>query len=124
MSFLKEVHINCDTLGQINYGSLLLMKEFHPITKILNLESNVNMRAKKAKVNAVIDDEVFQITFNNVAFHVDKNSKVVLHDEKYVFINTVDWFTGTLSKSEEDKVAEPFVKGLIKSNKITKWGHN
>ena len=86
----------------------------------MNLESQFNMKAKKVKINTIIDEEVFQITFTNSSLHIWKDSKVVLYDNRYVFVNTVDCFEGTLSKVEEDKTAEPFVKNLIYKNKITK----
>lgn len=86
----------------------------------MNLESQFNMKAKKVKINTIIDEEVFQITFTNSSLHIWKDSKVVLYDNRYIFVNTVDCFEGTLSKVEEDKTAEPFVKNLIYKNKITK----
>ena len=56
------------------------------------------------------------MTITNWSFNIHKETSVILHEDKYVFINSVDLFSGEVFKGEESKEVEPFLKTLIEEN--------
>lgn len=61
----------------------------------------------------IVEDQVRQVSFTNVSFNIGKETLVILEEEKYVYVNVVDQFSGELVKTEENKEVEPFLREII-----------
>jgi hypothetical protein len=104
-------------IGFLKYEALISMKYLIVETVIKKAGESDNFKVSRIKLNVIIDEHVKQVSFKDVSFNVNKETDVILHDQKYIFINSIDQFTGTLVKDEESKEVEPFLQKLIEGNK-------
>jgi hypothetical protein len=103
-------------IGFLKYEALMAMKHCKLNTVIQKNGDNDNFRVSKVKLNVIIDGQVRQVSLKDVSFNANKETNVILHEKNYVFVNSVDQFTGTLVKDEESKEVEPFLHKLIEDN--------
>lgn len=106
----------------MKYEALAAMKDFKAKVEVTTGLENINFRIKKAKLNAVVDDEVKQVTFHDLHVKTGREAPVILHNNEYVFLNSVELFKGTLNKFEESKTVEPFLKELIETYEVSSLG--
>jgi hypothetical protein len=104
-------------IGFLKYEALMSMKYLIVETVIQKAGESDNFKVSRIKLNVIMDDQVRQVSFKDASFNVNKETDVILHDQKYIFINAIDQFTGTLVKDEESKEVEPFLQKLIEDNK-------
>mmetsp|Transcript_811 Transcript_811/g.683 ORF Transcript_811/g.683 Transcript_811/m.683 type:complete len:408 (-) Transcript_811:27-1250(-) len=109
----NQITLDFETICFVPFGTLLSMKQLKSKAVLINKEAINTIKVKSAKLNILNEGVVRQITFSDVGFNIGKDTSVIVHDSKYVFINAVEQFTGELSKKEEDKEAESFLKDLI-----------
>jgi len=114
------IYIKYEALGLIKYESIQAMKNINPEVHFTEENLDYQFGLRKCKLNIIDEEgEVKQVTFINVKIRVTNSVSVIVKDNKYLYINTVDGFSGVLSKDEESKEIEPFLKEMIEDNQMS-----